>query len=433
MRSPSAKPCTPAAPSAAGPRELLYVATTPDARAPRPALEALRAAGWRVHRVTSPEGARALLVRRPVRVGLLHLPRFDLGLAQSVQAVVEAAPGTAWVALLDRRMLGMEPCRRLIRRACFDFHTLPVDARRLAATVGHAHGMAALHPAAEGTALRGLLVGDSEAIHRLRAWTLEAAERAEPVLVAGEAGVGKARLGYALHMLSRRRAHRLVEVEGAQLARLGEAAPRALERARLEAGGGTLLLRRIERLPEAAQRELVRWLRGEVQVAARLVCTTRVVLRERALEHAFSAELCLLLQGRAVEVPPLRARTADVRPLALHFLELARPVGLAGPLGYTRRAMDALRAHDWPGNVRELEGRVRAAVRAAAGRVIQVEALGLRGPGRLPTLAQARIAAERAAIREALAVAGGNVTRAAHMLGISRASLYRLMARHGIE
>ncbi len=417
-----------------GPREVLYLAPGPEAAAPaEPVLSALDRAGWRVHRVHASGQAMGLLARRPVRVGLIHLPRFDGEAEAAVRGVVEAAGGgTAWVALVERRLLAVERCRRLIRSACYDFHTLPPDPERLAATLGHAHGMAVLHRP-EGTAVRGLLVGESEATHRLRVWVAEAAARPEPALIAGEAGAGKARLARALHLLAGGPGRPLVELDAGRIARLGGRAGAALDRARAEATGGTLMLRRIERLPPDVQRELVRWLSGEVEVAARIVCTTRVALRERVLERRFSAELCLVLQGRAVAIPPLRERPADVRPLAHHFLELGRGPGLGGPLGFTRRAMDALLAHDWPGNVRELEARVRMAARATEGRVVPAEALGLAGRPRVPTLAEARLLAERAAVRDALAACGGNVSRAAHMLGISRASLYRLMARHGIE
>ena len=418
--------------TACGDREVLYLAPSPATPA-EPVLAALDRAGWRVHRVHGQGQAVGLLARRPVRVGLIHLPRFDGEAEAAVRGVVEASGGgTAWVALLERRLLAVERCRRLIRSACYDFHTLPPDPERLTATLGHAHGMAILHRP-EGTAVRGLLVGESEATHRLRAWVAEAAVRPEPVLIAGEAGAGKARLARALHLLAGGPGRPLVELDAGRIASLGERAGAALERARAEATGGTLMLRRIERLPPDVQRELVRWLSGEVEVAARVVCTTRVALRGRVLERGFSAELCLVLQGRAVAIPPLRERPADVRPLAYHFLELGRGPGLGGPLGFTRRAMDALLAHDWPGNVRELEARVRMAARATEGRVVPAEALGLAGRPRVPTLAEARLNAERAAVRDALAACGGNVSRAAHMLGISRASLYRLMARHGIE
>lgn len=413
-------------------RALLYVGGSADGRT-REVLARLETDGWRVYRTADLEQARRTILTGPaLRVGLLRLERYDPQAERRVHALVEAAPDAAWVALVRRDCLDLAGCRALIRRAFYDFHTLPADPARLVATVGHAHGMASLH-SPDGTALRGLLVGESAAIHRLRVWVAGTAEESLPALVVGPAGAGKSRVAHALHLLSSRRHQPFVSVDARRLERLRDAGTAALERALAEAGAGTLLLRRVERLPVAGQRLLVRCLRGDEGCVARIVCASRTPLRPRARAHTFSAELCMMLQGRMSLVPPLRERPEDLRPLASHFLSLAAPVGLGGPRGFTRRATEAMAAHDWPGNVRELEARVRTGVRNAHGRALDAEDLGLAGAPRLRTLAETRLEAERQAIREALAACGGNVTQAASLLGVSRASLHRLMARHGIE
>jgi len=348
----------------AGSRALLYVGGAADGRT-REALRRLESDGWRVHRAADLDQARRAVLTGPaLRVALLRLERYDARSERCVHALVEAAPDTAWVALVRRDCLDLAPCRALIRRAFYDFHTLPADPNRLVATVGHAHGMASLHNP-DGTALRGLLVGDSRAIHRLRVWVAATAEEPLPALVVGPSGSGKSRVAHALHLLSSRRQRPFVAVDARRLAALRDGGLGALERRLGEAGRGTLLVRHVERLPAAAQRLLVHHLRGAGDGGARIVCTARAPLRPRARAQAFSAELCMMLQGRMALVPPLRERPEDLRPLAYHFLSLAAPLGLGGPRGFTRRATEAMAAHDWPGNVRELETRVRAGARLA--------------------------------------------------------------------
>jgi DNA-binding NtrC family response regulator len=97
--------------------------------------------------------------------------------------------------------------------------------------------------------------------------------------------------------------------------------------------------------------------------------------------------------------------------------------------------MMAMAAHPWPGNVRELINCIRRAVVLAEGKLITPADLGLASnnepPARAP-LDEARMKAERLAISQSLHNAGKNVSHAARMLRISRMTLYRLMAKHGI-
>jgi two-component system NtrC family response regulator len=92
----------------------------------------------------------------------------------------------------------------------------------------------------------------------------------------------------------------------------------------------------------------------------------------------------------------------------------------------------AIQRHDWPGNVRELENKVRSAVIMGTGPQITAEDLGLgsnTGRFHLLNLKAVRTAAERQAVQQALAVAGGNVSTAAELLGITRPTLYDLMEK----
>jgi two-component system NtrC family response regulator len=106
------------------------------------------------------------------------------------------------------------------------------------------------------------------------------------------------------------------------------------------------------------------------------------------------------------------------------------------PRGLAPDAIRAIQAHDWPGNVRELENRIKAAAIMAEGAVVTAVDLGLIDSGDDPkylNLRVARLHAEAQAVRQALAVARGNVSRAAQFLGVTRPTLYDLLDRHGID
>ncbi|MGI9024126.1 MAG: helix-turn-helix domain-containing protein, partial [Burkholderiaceae bacterium] len=105
-------------------------------------------------------------------------------------------------------------------------------------------------------------------------------------------------------------------------------------------------------------------------------------------------------------------------------------------LGFSSRAMRAMEGHAWPGNVRELINRVRRAMVMAEGRLVTIADLGLQQRAELEfgeALGEARISAERHAITAGLHRAQKNVSQTARDLGVSRMTLYRLMAKHDIN
>jgi two-component system, NtrC family, response regulator len=104
--------------------------------------------------------------------------------------------------------------------------------------------------------------------------------------------------------------------------------------------------------------------------------------------------------------------------------------------GLAPDAIRAIQAHRWPGNVRELENRIKGAVIMAEGAVVTATDLGLQDPGDDPEYLNLRVARQRAeaqAVRQSLAVARGNLSRAAELLGVTRPTLYDLLAKHQID
>lgn len=165
-----------------------------------------------------------------------------------------------------------------------------------------------------------------------------------------------------------------------------------------------------------------------------MIAATHVNLQEAVLQGRFREDLFYRLNVLPIEVPALRERRMDIPLLAQHFFDRCKKEHTGQPQGFAHSAMNALTNYDWPGNVRELYNRVQRALVMAEGRWITAEDLGLESFLKKPSirLESARTLAEREIIQLTLTEVGHNVSKAARELGISRMTLYRLMAKHDL-
>ncbi len=302
------------------------------------------------------------------------------------------------------------------------------------------------------------------------------------VLLLGETGVGKELFARALHEMSPRRnrpmvaincaaiPHDLVESElfgvekgaytGALVTRAGR-----FERA----DGSTLFLDEVGELPLTAQSKLLRVLQeGEFErlgddktrkIDVRLVAATNASLLQRVRDGRFRADLYYRLNAFEVDIPPLRERKDDISPLAKHFLEKYAAINGKTLRGFTDKAKRALLSYPWPGNIRELQNTIERGVilapngsRIEVGHLFsscpddQIRQFGLDEDGKLEvaqdepsrslceavcngvmTLEQVEAMLLEAAVDKA----GGNLSSAARMLGLTRPQLaYRLKRLH---
>jgi DNA-binding NtrC family response regulator len=166
-----------------------------------------------------------------------------------------------------------------------------------------------------------------------------------------------------------------------------------------------------------------------------------------AEQNAFRADLYYRLAGFPLRLPALRERADDVPALAQHVLAQASAQQGKPIAGFTPEAMECLTAYAWPGNVRELQNEVgRAVALASPGGAIELRHLGarLRGggqaapespgaPARVADLREARGEFERRHILAVLEKHGGNITRAAQSLGLSRFMLQRKLKDYGLR
>ena len=284
-----------------------------------------------------------------------------------------------------------------------------------------------------------------------------------PVLLLGETGVGKEVAARQLHDASIRRDNPFVVVncatiplDRAEIEMFGHergaiAGSRTAQVGLVEqAGAGTLFLDEVSTLPQPLQGKLLRLLEDgsyrriggshELISEARVISSSNADLRALVGELSFRADLYYRLNGVELRIPPLRARHEDIVPIAEHYLvQFSRNAGYRVPV-LTQPAIAGLQDHTWPGNVRELRHRLERAVSLAGDvphlppQVIFPEQLLHDEPKeRISSLAEARDRAERLHIEEAIRQTGGEIAKAANLLGISRTTLWDKMRRLRIQ
>ncbi len=166
----------------------------------------------------------------------------------------------------------------------------------------------------------------------------------------------------------------------------------------------------------------------------RIVSATNADLRDEVAQGRFRQDLLFRLNTVEIHLPALRNRRADIPPLAEHFLRQHALRYRKEVSGFEDSAVETLLSHPWPGNVRELDHAVERAVLMTSGERVRARDLGLQAPapaaGSLEDLPLEDV--ERVLIQKALARYGGNVSQAAHALGLSRSALYRRLEKHGL-
>jgi transcriptional regulator with GAF, ATPase, and Fis domain len=328
----------------------------------------------------------------------------------------------------------------------------------------------------------GALVGASRAMRGVFGFVEKVAPTDALVLIRGESGTGKELVADAIHALSTRKDRPLVKVNCAALvdtllqSELFGHEPGAFtgavgrKKGRFElADGGTLLLDEIGDVSPKTQVSLLRVLQERqfervggtttVRVDVRILCATNRDLERMVELGTFRDDLYYRLIGLQVELPPLRERPEDIPVLAEHFARRVAAERGEAPKTIAPDALEWLANRPWPGNGRELESTIRtvalfvdgptigaAALREyvvqrrspkapcagedfSAGRALEAELAGPVLDGKVSLRSMMRNV-ERECIQRALLAAGGNITRAAALLGMKRPRLSQLVKQY---
>ncbi len=310
------------------------------------------------------------------------------------------------------------------------------------------------------------LIAESPAMRQALEMVARVAEHKTTVLITGGRGTGKEVVAQAIHRASPRAGRPFVAVNCAAIPETlleselfgyvkGAFTGAAGDRPGLfeQADGGTLLLDEIGELPLPLQAKLLRVLQeSEIRrvgdqrtrrVDVRLLAATAKDLGAEAAAGRFREDLFDRLNVVAIHLPPLAERREDIAPLARHFaLQLARRFG--HPLALSEATVAWLVEQRWPGNARELEHAIERAAVLSDKEILEPVDLRPHPPSPSPqrgegerggevTLREAVEAAERQAIRSALAAAGGNRREAAKRLGVSLRTLFYKMDRYGLD
>jgi len=429
----------------------------------------LRRLGYEIEAVgTGEEAVRRIATSEPDVVLLdLRLPGMNgLDVLKSIHA---GAPATEVVMLTGHGSI--DTAIESIRIGAFDYVVKPCPLDELHIRIQRAIERRSLRQRAN-LLERGLtppdlgssFIGESPEFRRLLKLIELVAPSDGTVLITGETGAGKERVAKLIHARSPRRFRPFVVVECATLQEsLLESELFGHERGAFTgadrgkpglfevANGGTIFLDEIGEVSPATQIKLLRVLdsstfrhvggTAEIHVDVRILTATNRDVSSMVRQGLFREDLFYRLSTITVEVPPLRARGADVDLLALQFVAT-----LNERFGSSKRiseeALQLLRRHNWPGNVRELLHVVEAAMVLCEGSCILPEHLpatfrnsraavasGFSSNGAsLPTLEQA----EREHIRLALEASNGHRGNAARILGISERNLYRKLHEHGL-
>ena len=372
----------------------------------------------------------------------------------SVDTAVEAMRRGAWHFVT--KPLNLDEVEMLLKRALRSRH-LETENKQLTQQVKKPHKL-------------DRLIGKSPEIHKVSELIQQVAPTRATILIEGESGTGKEVVASLLHHLSGRPAAKMVTVHCAALsAQLLEselfghekgaftgAAQRRIGRFE-QADGGTLFLDEIGEIDSATQIKLLRVLSERslervgsnipIKVDVRVIAATNKNLRELVDRGEFREDLYFRLNVVKIDMPPLRVRREDIVLLANSFLrefakENERPVK---PL--TDPALEKLLAYSWPGNVRELRTAIEHGVVMSNDPVIDVRHLpqflsfqsvpfvqsSSQPKNSLDAVAEFNLhALETSTIRAALSTAGGNRTRAADLLGVSRRTLQRKLKELGL-
>ncbi len=429
----------------------------------------LGAEGYEVAGAADGDEAVAAVSERFYDLILMDIRMSRMGGIEALQRILGISPGIP--VIIMTAYASVNTAVEALKSGAYDYLTKPLDIDELKILVQKA--LRHQHLEAENRLLRerigdrfdfANIIGRSPAMKNLFEILAMVAPTEATVLVTGESGTGKELIANAIHQNSPRRLNPFIKVNCAALPEtlleselfghekgaFTGAAARKQGRFRL-AHTGSIFLDEIGEMSPATQAKILRVLQerefeplggtAPVPVDTRIIAATNVDL-EKAIEAGrFRTDLYYRLNVVAVEVPPLRERREDIPLLAEFFLRRYAEKNNRMIKGFTPRTLDTLMRYGWPGNVRELENLVERAVILVRGEMITPDELpdvlkeeeGEGEPSAPMAPGRSLKEVEKEMILRTLEETGGNRTRAAQILGISRRTLQLKLKEYGVN
>lgn len=304
------------------------------------------------------------------------------------------------------------------------------------------------------------LIGQSPAMLKVLATVTKVAVTDANVLILGENGTGKELIARAIHRASLRSKEVFVSVDLGAISetlfeselfgfKKGAFTDAKEDRAgRFEAASkGTIFLDEIGNLSFPLQSKLLSVLQNrkvvrlgtnrEIPIDVRLICATNMPLYQMVNDSKFRQDLLYRINTVEIQIPPLRERVEDIPLLAEHFLTVFCKKYKMPPKRLAPATVKRLEKHPWPGNIRELEHAVERAVILGEGAILQPHDFFFNQSDdeKEPDLQSAGYnleETEKLLVRKVIDKHGGNISKAARELGLTRASLYRRIEKYGL-
>ncbi len=417
--------------------------------------------GYAVEIAQSGEDALAKFRQNPVPLVITDLKMPDMSGIDVLEAVKKLRPDAE--VILMTAYATAQTAVEAMKKGAYDYVIKPFSLEELKLRARHVfekrqleqHNRQLQNELQEKYSIENM-VGRSGKMQDVYKMVHKVAPSDATVLILGESGTGKELVARAIHYLSPRRDKPFVAVNCAALPEnlleselfgFEKGAFTGADRRKLGqfelAGEGTIFLDEIAEMTPAIQVKLLRVLQNRefmrlggtevIEMKARVIAATNQSLEELILDGRFREDLYYRINVFPIMLPPLRSRKEDIPDLVQHFLQKYKPGA-----EITAEAMTVLQRYDWPGNVRELENVIERALIMAGDQPIRPEDLPAQLSSR-PSVATDAFdipdegidleEVEKRLLFRAIEKAGGNKTRAAQLLGITRRKLYSMLER----
>ncbi len=433
--------------------------------------ESLRDDGFEV--MVAPDGPSGLEVLKTFQPDICFLdiwmPKMD-GLEVLAQAV-PLFSNTSFVMISGHGTI--ETAVKATRIGAWDFIEKPLSLDKVTIAIDHIVKLKAERD--EKNALLNklrksiALVGESQAMQKIRGQVTQLAQNANVLLIEGEVGSGRELVSQNIHYMSSRASGPISEINCSTLPQdLIEIELFGIERGTLPGidktrrgkielmQSGTLVIEEIEEMPFVLQEKLVRYLKtkkfkrfgssDELTSDVRLILTTTSQLPSLKAHNKIHPELAPMLSNEVMQMPPLRERAEDIHSLVIHFSDFVAKQMASLRKTISEQGMKLLVKHSWPGNVRELKNFIERVYILTPSDFVDVHDLRFAGLADkreatlmssdladMSTFREARAEFEKEYLIKKIQENGGNISKTAESIGLERSYLHRKIKAYGIE